>query len=239
MTSYTVTGSTTNNTFGGLYLQVQVLNNAALAGTPATATSGTAYNCSITTTQANSFVFGALNQNATETTFVASSGCTIISQYDNTADQNQYGSFKTTSGTGTPGATTVGSSTTFATNYGCCALEVLASGGTLSVDGSSPASAAANTGSSITTASFTPPGNTLLVAILATDGDTSGNVQVATVSSSPALTWTERVHLSSTIGAVNAYVGVWTASVPASTVITPPSWAQRVAVVPFRADVIM
>jgi hypothetical protein len=228
VTSYTVTGSTTNNTFGGLYLQVQVLDNAVMAGTPATASSNAAYNVSITTTQAGSFVFGGLNNNAAAASFTASSGCTIIDQYSNTTDGNQYGCFKTTSGTGTPGPTTVGSSTTFSGTYGVVAVEILASGGTLSVDGSSPAHAAANTGSSITSASFTPPPGTLLAAILTTDGG-SASTQVGTVSSTPVLTWTPQIELNSGAGTgVGCYIGVWTAVVPNPPGSGPPLGLQCV-----------
>ena len=67
----------------------------------------------------------------------------------------------------------------------------------------------------------------------------SANVCVGTTSSSPVLTWTEQIKVSSTVGSANSYMGVWTASIPSGIVVTPPSWAQRVAVVPFSADVIM
>ena len=238
MTAYTVTGTTTNNTFGGGLLQVQVLDNAALAGTPATATSATAYNCSITTTVTGSMVFGSVSNLSANATFTAESGTTILTDFADTTHTAEYGSFRTTSTTGTPGPTTVGSSTTFNTNYGCCALEILASGGTLTIDGSSPAAVDSATLTSLTTASFTPPGGSLLVAMLVADGAFSGT-QVATVSSVPALTWTERINVNAAEAGLSGYLGVWTATVPAAVTITPPSWAQRVAVVPFSADVIM
>jgi hypothetical protein len=239
VTSYTVTATATNNTFTGGLLRVYVLDNAALAGTPATATSTTAYNCSITTTTAGSFVYGTANNESASTSFTASASTTLTDNVTINAGGAQGCSFHTTSGTGTPGATTVGSSTTFATNYGVVALEVLASGGTQSIDASGPAVVSSTTLTSFTTASFTPPGGTLLVAVFTACGNGSANVCVGSVSASPALTWTEQVKISSTVGAANSYSGVWTAAVPASVTVTPPSWAQRVAVVPFTADVLM
>ena len=221
MTSYTVTATATNNTFGGGLLKVQVLTNAALAGSPATGSSSTAYNCSVTTTQAGSFVFGVADNQTASTTFVASAGCTITDQASINAGGAQGGAFKTTAGTGTPGATTVGSSTTFAGNYGVVAMEVLASGGTLTVDGSSPAVVTDGTSTSWTTGSFTPPAGAVLVALFTASGNGSANVCVATVSSSPVLTWAEQVKISSTVGATNSYAGVWTAVVPAGGAATP------------------
>jgi hypothetical protein len=238
VTSYTVTGSTTNNTFGGGLLQVQVLDNAALAATPATATSTSAYNCSITTTVTGSMVFGAVSNLTANATFTAESGTTILTDFADTTHTAEYGSFRTTSTTGTPGPTTVGSSTTFNTNYGCCALEILASGGTLTIDGSSPAVVDSATLTSLTTASFTPPAGTLLVAMLVADGAFAGT-QVATVSSTPSLMWTERINVNAAEAGLSGYLGVWTATIPGAVVPQPPGWVQRVAVVPFRADVIM
>ena len=228
MTSYTVTATATNNTFGGGLLQVEVLDNAALAGTPAVGSSSTAFNCSVTTTVAGSFVFGALANEAASTTFAASSGCTIISQASMNAGGAQGGSFRTSSGTGTPGATTVGSSTTFPGTYGAAALEILASGGTLSVDGSSPAVVSSLTATSFTTASFTPPGSNILVAMFADTGTQSGGTatNVATVSSSPALTWTEQVNVNVNESGTYAYAGVWTAVVPAASTPGPALFPQ-------------
>jgi hypothetical protein len=242
VTSYTVTGTATNNTFTGGLLKVYVLDNAVLAGTPATGSSTTAFNCSVTTTQAGSFVCGtSLNLDAS-TAFSASAGTTITDDGSVNTGGSEGCAFHTTSGTGSPGPTTVGSSTTFPGSYGCCALEILASGGTLTFDASSPAAVISTTLTSFTTASFTPPGGSLLVAVLDACGNGAASVPVGTVSSTPTLAgWTEQVHLSSTVGGFNGYVGVWTASVPAGggIPVLPPSWTQRVAVVPFTADVIM
>ena len=215
MTSYTVTATATNNTFTGGLLKVYVLDNATLAGTPATANSVTAYNCSITTTQTGSYVFGTANNETASTAFTASGGTTITDDQSVNAGGAEACAFHTTSATGTPGATTVGSSTTFAGNYGVVALEVLNSGGSLTIDASSPAVVFSTTLTSFTTASFTPGASSnILVAVFDACGNGSANVCVGTVSSVPALTWTERIKINSTVGAANSYNGVWTATLP-------------------------
>ena len=241
MTSYTVTGSTTNNTFGGGLLKVYVLDNAALAGTPAVGSSTSAYNCSVSTTQDGSYVFGGVNNETASTSFTASSGCTITDQASINAGGAQGGAFQTTSGTtGTPGPTTVGSSTTFAGNYGVAAMEILASGGSLSVEGGSPAAVTSTSATSFTTASFTPVSGTLLVAVLVACGNATGsNTCVATVSSTPSLaTWTEQVKINATAGAVNSYAGVWTAVLAAPVTSGPPLGLQPLVQVPAVVPVI-
>jgi hypothetical protein len=229
MTAYTVTATATNNTFGGGLLQVDVLDNAAVAGSPAVASSSTAFNASITTSTAGSFVFGALANETASTTFVASASSTIISQASINSGGAQGGSFQTTSATGTPGPTTVGSSTAFPGTYGVAAVEILASGGTLSVDASSPAVVDSATASSFTTASFSPPAGTVLVAMLAITGNFTPATCVATVSSSPALTWTEQVKVIVSESGTASYVGVWTASVPGGAGAGEPSEQWQVA----------
>jgi hypothetical protein len=239
VTSYTVTATATNNTFTGGLLRVYVLDNATLAA-PAVGSSTTAYNCSVTTTADGSYVIGIANNQSASTAFVAEGNCTITDQASVNAGGAQAAAFHTTSATtGTPGATTVGSTTTFAGSYGVVAMEAVSSGGTVSFDASAPAVVSSTTLTSFTTASFIPPSGTLLVATFVACGNGSANVAVATVSSTPVLTWTERIKINSTVDALNSYTGVWTASVPSNIVITPPSWAQTVAVVPFRADVFM
>jgi hypothetical protein len=212
VTSYTVTGSTTNNGFGGCFLKVYVLTGAATPSSPANASSSAAYNVSITTTTTGSYVVGGINNNTATGTFTASAGTTITDDYSNTTVGNEYASFHTTSATGTPGATTVGSSTAFAGTYGVLAVEIKASG-TIAFDASAPAVATSNTLTSLTTASFTPPAGSLLVAVFTTDGG-SASQQVGSMSSAPALTWTEQANLSTGFGTgAGAYIGVWTAQV--------------------------
>ena len=215
MTSYTVTGSATNNAYGGCFLRVYVLTGAATPSSPATASSSAAYNVSITTTVTGSYVVGGINNDTTAVAFTAESGTTITDDYSNATDGNEYAAFHTTSATGTPGATTVGSSTAFSGTYGVLAVEILASG-TIAFDASAPAVVTSNTATSLTTASFTPPGSSLLAAVLTTDGG-SALQMVGSMSSTPALSWVEQANLSTGFGTgAGGYIGVWTAPVPAS-----------------------
>lgn len=242
MTSYTVTATITNNTaFGGGQLYVVVLDNATMAGTPATGSSTAAYHVSVTTTVDGSIVLGALSNLNAETTFVNEANSTIT-QFGDGTHGAQYAGFYSSATTGTPGATTFGSSTAFSGAYGIAAVEVVPSaGGNVTVDASSPAAiqSSSTTTTFGPTASFTPAASsTLLAAMFATDGDTTGLVQVASLSSIPALTWTQQVFVSSTVDAINGYVGVWTAPVPATAVSGPPVYprpASRVVTVPFFA----
>lgn len=207
----TVTASVTNDSFGGGLLQVQVLNNAALAGTPATVTSGAAFNASLTTTVAGSLVFGAVNNQTASTTFAAEPLCTIISQSSINGGGAQGAAFKTTSVTGTPGSTLVGSSTTFPGNFGMCAVEIVPAGaGNVTIDGSSPVVVDSVTLTSLTSAAFQPSSGALVAAILSFTGNGTAATPVATVSGG-GLTWTKQVEFT-TGGA--GYVGVWTAQAP-------------------------
>ncbi len=210
MTAYTVTATQSVNPSGGMLLLCQVVNNGTMAGTPATGTSTTAYNCSVTTTQAGSYVFGAIANLNNDGAFTAE-GNTTITQFADNVDQASYAAFRSTSGTVTPGATVFGSTTTFATYYGACGVEVLPNG-TISIDASSPAVVDSTSLTALTTASFTPPGGTLLVAQVATDG--SGGAITMAVTSSPSLTWTERVSVSSSVGGAFGSISVWTAAIP-------------------------
>ena len=75
-----------------------------------------------------------------------------------------------------------------------CAYEVPASGGTLAIDGSSPAGAN-NTGSAaVTSASFTPPGSCVLAAMVVAGGSGSGTGITITITdtSGLGLVWTQR-----------------------------------------------
>ena len=214
MTAYTVTATQSVNTSAGMQLYVAVLTNASLAGTPATGTSTTAYDCSVTTTQVGSIVAGAIASLNSSSALTALAN-TTLTQYSDTTNSTVYAGY-TTSTTASPGATTYGSSTAFNSFYGACGAEIIpASGGSVAVDGSSPAAVTSVSATALTTASFTPPGGSLLVATVATDGNGSGAVTM-TGSSSPVLTWTQRVSVVSSVGGTFAYIGVLTAPVPAA-----------------------
>ena len=235
MTAYTVTGTTTNNTFGGGILKVYVLDNAALAGTPATGSSTTAYNCAVTPTATGSLIFGGANNESATAAFTAEGNTTISDDQSINAGGAEGCAFYTTATTtsGQVGnAQTVGSSSAFGGTYGAVAMEILASGGTLSIDGSSPAAVQSLTLTSFTTASFSPSAGSILVAVLSACGNDSANVLAGTVSSSPSITFTEQIKINSTVSPANSYVGVWTAVVPASVTSGPALSPQFTGAVP-------
>ena len=204
----TVTASSSTS-FTGILCRVRVLTGATLATSPATATFGGtgAQEASITTTQTGSMVYGALKTSST-TTLTAASGTTLLDNIVDSPNGEILGSCETTSVTGTPGATTVGAS---APSVGgqTALLEVLPNG-TITLDPSTPASASTLVGTSITTAAFSPPGGSILVAIVTADANAT---TVITVSGG-GLTWTERVK-SLAAGGQTGYSGIWTAVVPA------------------------
>lgn len=218
-----VTATQSGNTANGMFLQVFVLDNAVMAATPATAityvTGATAYQTSITTTQTGSFVFGAINEGNITTAPTPLGNTTIYSTFTDSTNTNQYSSFKTTSATGTPGATTVGSSSTGASaGTGIAAIEVLASGGTLTVDASTPAGVGTET-TSAATAAFTPPAGSLLLAVIVTNGNATGapTITITGTLGLLGLTWTQGVNANAVTDGFFQDVGVWYARVPGGT----------------------
>ena len=220
----TVTASGSGTSLGnGVFLQVLVLDNAALAGTPATAVinsgNNSAYSASITTTQAGSLVVGLYNDwNSNTDTLAPVTGCTAIAATPDNTLGTEYGAFRTTSATGTPGATTVGYANPGTNDgYAGCAIEVLSSGGTVSLDGSAPAAVVTSSALTVTTASFTPPTGTILVALVSlanNDGTNNNSGFAATVSDTGlGLTWTPaKVSFNGSITGSTAYVGIFTAA---------------------------
>jgi hypothetical protein len=121
-----------------------------------------------------------------------------------------YATFRGTSVTTAAVPVTVGGTAPLA-NSRMCAAEILALAGGpgLNEDASSPALPAVVTGAkTISTASFTPPAGSLLVAQVSSAYDGSGNPITMTVSSTGGLTWTELS--ADPVGATS----VWIAAVP-------------------------
>ena len=97
------------------------------------------------------------------------------------------------------------------TNAQIAAYEIPQSG-SIAIDGSTPANAQGTGVATITTASFTPPGGAVLVAIVEGNFSGTGGSGNYTISSTPTLTWT----LRSSIGASghNGFAGIYTATAP-------------------------
>jgi hypothetical protein len=216
----TNTSTSPNN---GILLRVLVLNFAALAGSPAVAhlgiTSSTVLETSITTTTAGSVVVGALESFDVDVAFVAESGTTLLDNVQDATNVNQYGTLEATAVTGTPGSTSFGS--TGAVAHGSISLmEVLASGGSIATDASSPAPVTNKTGTTATTASFTPPAGSLVVALVCNGGPaSSSNSGTASISDTSGMTWTMQVQNSA--NGNEGYSGIFTAIVPGAAPATP------------------
>lgn len=223
MTAFTVTAAQTVATFTGMLLRVQVLTGIAASpiGASAQVSNGgvsITLAASLTTTQAGSRAYGALlNVGPESFTGTGEPGTTILDSVTDAPDGAVYGTCKTTAATVTPGTSLVGS--TISSRGGAAALEILPAG-TILEDASSPAPASTLTGTSVTTAAFSPPLGALLVAMVSSDASTS-TVLALSDTSGLGLTWTEQIRAQS---AGAAYAGVWTAAMPAP----PPAAAAAV-----------
>jgi hypothetical protein len=131
-----------------------------------------------------------------------------------------YGTYQYT-GTITAG-TPVTAGSTDADTGGAAILEIQPVG-TLAIDASSPASISSESLgqalSAVTTAAFTPPAGSILVALISAAGTPYGQVSMM-VSDSYGLTWTEAVKSNAT---GNGYAGIWIATAPDS--LTAPATA--------------
>jgi trimeric autotransporter adhesin len=204
-----VTATQNGGTFNGILLRVKVLTAVAAAQTGNTGSysSGTGpARTPITTTVTGSRVYGAA-MNAQGTSFTAQAGCTLLDNHVDATNGNTYGTFQTTAPTGTPGATTVGTSapTTGTPIWDCAALEILPDG-TIGEDASAPAVAVTDSDITVTTAAFDPPAGSLLVALVSSDGDGTASGTTMSVSGG-GIGWTEVVFANS----AGCYCGVWVA----------------------------
>ena len=211
MAAITVTATQSVATFPGMLLDVRVLTGTAASpiGANASVVDGAGsitLAASVTTTQTGSVVYGGLlNVGSTPFTGNAEAGTTILDSVADSGNGAVYGACVTTSATGTPGSTLVGS--TISSRGGAAVLEILPSG-TITEDGSTPSPVSTTSATTLTTASFDPPAGCTLVALVSADADGS---TVMTVSDSSSLTWTQQV-VAQASGA--AYCAVWTAQIP-------------------------
>jgi hypothetical protein len=194
----------------GMLVRVLVLTSAAAAAsqTGATATSTAGNNASIVTTATGSRVYGAMANGGTS--YTAEPLCTLIDNFLDTGGSGErWGAFRTTSATGTPGSTLVGSSAS-GSFPDIAAAEILPAG-TIAEDASAPAVATTGTAIFLTTASFTPPAGSLVVVMVACDGTGSALVTMAVTDTGGGLTWIPQAQAAS---ASTTYAGVWIAQVP-------------------------
>jgi hypothetical protein len=222
----TVTATQSGATAAGMSLKVMVLTNAAVAATPATAKTNSSHNVSIVTTAAGSMVFGAISEGNVTTSPPMEPLCTLISTFTDAANSNQYSSYRTTNVTGTPGSTLVGSTAASGgIGDGVSAMEVLASGGTLTLDGSAPVNATGS-GTALTCASFNPPAGSILLAIVVTNAS-GATAPGMTITSTLGVTWTLGINANASSGGFAPNCGVWYASMGAAAASILPQQARH------------
>ncbi len=206
-----ITATQGGSTAAGIALRIYVLTQAAATQNGGTSNNqflnATSFTQSVTTTQTGSRVYGASavfgNNSAT-----AAAATTVADNIADTVNNGRYVTFKATALTGTPGATTLGF--TVATSSGPFAQAEILSAGTLTEDNSAPPPVSDTGNTFVSCANFSPPGGSLLVALVASDGGAA--VTTMTVSGG-GLTWTELARNNPSAG---DYAGVWIAQVPAA-----------------------
>src|SRR5579864_8048599 len=228
----TVTATQGGSTAAGMALRVFVLTQAAATQNGATANTlfvgATSFTLSITTTRAGSRVYGASAHSGANDTATAAALTTVIDDISDGTNGERYVTFKATSLTGTPGATTLGF-TLPSGDVGPFAMAEIKTAGTLTEDGSAPAVVSTNSTTTVTTASFTPPAGSLLVALVSSDGGT-GTTTMA-LSDTGGHTWAELVKNNAVAG---DYAGVWIAQIAAGGAVSGQVQPRATVPVPRR-----
>ena len=128
--SITVTATNSNHPAAGYQLAVRVLTGAnssqsgAASATHTGASATTAVTSAITTTTTGSAVYVAACGNSGDT-FTAAAATTLISNLTDATDAEVLGAGRATSLTGTPGATTLGFTSSGSVKFSWVALEIL------------------------------------------------------------------------------------------------------------------
>lgn len=206
----------------GVDLEVRVYTNATESGGATSGGRNTAAGAaqgSLTPNFSSSAVVWAITSDTSNTWPAAAAN----NAYDTSASHNHTDGWESNAGhyTGTVTASSAltygaGSTATSADHENWCAYEIPASGGTVTLDGSSPTSVTNDTGLTATTASFSPPVGSVLVAMVAAGGTGSGAGITCTISdtSGLGLVWTQRVTSSSSDNFQPTFI--FTATVPAA-----------------------
>lgn len=205
-----ITATQGGSTANGLLLDVFVLTGAKPSASQAGNTINTQFASTLTWTQsitnsAGSSVYGAATPNQSSQAPTASNSTIIdsVSQAGNSIRLVTFHAVNLSAGTTARGFT-FGSSLS---GGPFAMLEVLAAT-TLAEDASAPGVVSTTGAGPITTGAFTPPGGSLLVAMVASHGGAA--VATMTVSGG-SLTWTEKVKNNPSGG---FYAGIWIADVP-------------------------
>ncbi len=208
--------------YNGMALTVKVLTGQASSPIGATASSGsiTTPEVSITPSGTGSYVYGAVYNANVQTLFTAAANTTFSQNVGDNTNGVAYGTFRLTATTTASTPVTVGATAPAETaGYLSIALLEILKGTGLAEDSSSPAGVNTTSAETLSTAVFTPPAGSLLVAQVVANSTGDGtNSMAVTVSDSSGLTWTRRAFYTTTIGsATYEAVSIWTATVPAAT----------------------
>src|SRR5215468_6397656 len=208
----TVTATQGGTTGNGLILRVYVITGAAAAASQTGgslqvgfASNTNAWTGSITTSSGSN-VYGGASMSGSGNSPTGTS-VTIVDTISDATNGETYVTFKALNVTS--GATTRGIQASPAAAGGIAMLEILASG-TLAEDASAPALAQTTSATTVATASFTPVGGALLVAVVSSDG--GAGVTTMTVSGG-GLSWSEKIKANAS---GEDYAGVWIADGPAA-----------------------
>lgn len=229
--SFTVTATASGaGSVNGTALQVVVLTNAVESGGASAAFSNTGTSATVAaslTPNASGSVVAYGMQVYPSDTLAANNS------YYNTPVSDPDGSFYTAAkytGTVTAG-TPVTCGTTISGQYSAiAAYEIEGISGSPSQDASTPAFASTTSAKAVTSAAFTPPAGSVLVALVTSNGNTGGTIAEAiTDTSGLGLTWTQRVTASPS-GSPGSQAAVFTATVP-STVTHPEEFLMAAGLV--------
>jgi hypothetical protein len=182
--------------FANICLAVRVVNNASLTQPGATANSETATTpqLAITPHASGSLVYGSVLTGASSAGFTGlNANTTSLFNGSLTGDGTwNFGLFKSAGTTTTSPATYgwTGASESSGTIY-IAQAEILAAGGTIAEDASTPAVVSTSSAKTITTASFTPPAASVVVAMTGTDWTGGGTVTMTVTDSASAYNWSQ------------------------------------------------
>jgi hypothetical protein len=211
MSSMTITATQGGSTANGIQMTLKVLTNCLFTGgavnSAGPAISTTDSEVAVTPTFSNSRIYiAAVGGAASTPTFTINGTSTTLSNTQDGTNKEVYGSAKSTSLTTASTPITVGYTAGSSTTTASAGIEIPAatSAGPLE-DASSPSNVSTTSATTIATASFTPPANSLLLAMVASDG--GAGTTTMTVSGG-GLTWTEQKKVN---GTGDDYCGVWTA----------------------------
>jgi hypothetical protein len=207
--------------YDGIALTVRVVTGQAAspAGATASSVAVTTPQLAITPSGSGSWVYGASQLDTATAAFTPAANTAFSANQYWSGDEITFGTFRSSGTTTASTPVTLGATAPAgaAGATGIALLEILANG-TLAEDPSTPAPAYTTTAETVSTASFTPPPGSLLVAMVSSDFTGTANQDMTmVVSDSSGLTWTRQVTAAFTAG-TGTFQGctIWTAPVPSS-----------------------